>query len=142
MLDAERSPDARLPQHRNLYYGGAWHPSAAGREIAITSPSTEESLGATIDASADDVDRAVSAARAAFLLWRDTPAQERAKAIRKASAILRQHADELAWLEALDTGNPFQAMFYDVELSADYMDYFAGLVTEIKGSTIPINAAR
>jgi betaine-aldehyde dehydrogenase len=136
----EHSLDARLPQHRDLYYGGAWHPSLGRRYIAITCPSTGESLGTAIDADADDVDRAVAAARAAFLLWRDTPAQERAKAIRKASTILRQNAEELAYLEALDTGNPFQAMFYDVELSADYMDYFAGLVTEIKGSTIPINA--
>ena len=97
-------------------------------------------LGTAVDATADDVDRAVAAARAAFRPWRDTPAQERAKAIRKASAILRRNAEELAWLEALDTGNPFQAMLYDVEISADYMDYFAGLVTEIKGSTIPIGA--
>ena len=99
-----------------------------------------ERSGTTIDATADDVDRAVAAARAAFPAWRDTPAQERAKAIRAAAAILLQHADELAWLEALDTGNPFQAMRFDVEISAAYMDYFAGLVTEIKGSTIPIGA--
>ena len=94
----------------------------------------------TVDATAEDVDRAVAAARKAFLAWRETPAQERAKAIRKATAILLAHADELAWLEAVDTGNPFQAMRYDVEISADYMDYFAGLVTEIKGDTIPIGA--
>ena len=43
-------------------------------------------------------------------------------------------------LEAIDGGNPLQAMLYDVAISADYMDYFAGLVTEIKGSTIPIAA--
>ena len=55
-------------------------------------------------------------------------------------AILLEHADELAWLEALDTGNPFQAMRFDVEISAGYMEYFAGLVTEIKGNTIPIGA--
>ena len=58
--------------------------------------------------------------------------------MRKACAILLDHADELAWLEAVDTGNPLQAMRFDVELSAGYMDYFAGLVTEIKGDTIPI----
>ncbi len=38
----------------------------------------------------------------------------------------------------MDTGNPFNAMLYDVEISAAYMDYFAGLVTEMKGATIPI----
>jgi betaine-aldehyde dehydrogenase len=135
---AERALDRRLPQHRGLYYGGAWHASAGGREIAVTSPATGEALGTAVDATVEDVDRAVTAARAAFLLWRDTPAQQRARAIRKAAAILRQHAEELAYLDALDSGNPLTAMLYDVEISADYMDYFAGLVTEMKGSTIPI----
>jgi acyl-CoA reductase-like NAD-dependent aldehyde dehydrogenase len=91
---------------------------------------------------ADDVEHAVAAARNAFLAWRDVPAQQRARAIRAAAAILIANADELAWLEALDTGNPFQAMRYDVEISVGYMEYFAGLVTEIKGDTIPIGRAR
>jgi betaine-aldehyde dehydrogenase len=130
--------DPRLPRQRGLFYGGAWHASAGARAIAVTSPATREPLGTAVDAVAEDVDRAVAAARTAFPGWRETPAQERAKAIRRAIAILVEHADELAWLEAVDTGNPFQAMRYDVEISAGYMDYFAGLVTEIKGDTIPI----
>ncbi len=134
----ERAIDARLPTHRGLYYGGAWHDSVGGRQAPVVSPSTGDSLGNAADAGSEDVDRAVKAARAAFALWRDTPAQDRAKAIRAASAILRANAEELAYLEALDTGNPFQAMLFDVGISADYMDYFAGLVTEIKGATIPI----
>jgi len=134
----ERALDARLPTHRGLYYGGAWHDSVGGRQAPVVSPSTGGSLGNAADAGSEDVDRAVKAARAAFALWRDTPAQDRAKAIRAASAILRANAEELAYLEALDTGNPFQAMLFDVGISADYMDYFAGLVTEIKGATIPI----
>ncbi len=132
--------DARLPRHRGLYYGGGWHESQGGRTIAVMAPATGEPLGTTADAGADDVDRAVAAARMAFPAWRDAPAQERAKSIRAAAAILLQHVDELAWLEAVDTGNPYQAMRYDVEISAGYMDYFAGLVTEIKGDTIPIGA--
>jgi len=139
VLELAESPLAtRLPRQRGLYYGGAWHASAGGRETAVNSPSTGESLGTALDASAEDVDRAIAAARRAFPLWRDTPAQERAKAIRNAAAILREHAAELAYLDALDAGNPLQAMLYDVEISADYMEYFAGLVTEIKGATIPI----
>ena len=132
--------DERLPRHRQLYYGGAWHASAGGREISVTCPATGESLGTAIDATVEDVDRAVTVARKAFPSWRDTPPQERARAIRTAAAVLREHAEELACIEALDTGNPFGAMLFDVGISADYMEYFAGLVTEIKGSTIPIGA--
>ena len=135
---ARQALDTRLPTHRGLYYGGDWHDSVGGRQAPVVSPSTGDSLGFATEASSEDVDRAVKAARAAFPRWRDTPAQDRAKAIRAASAILRANAEELAYLEALDTGNPFQAMLFDVGISADYMDYFAGLVTEIKGATIPI----
>src|SRR6478609_1652158 len=139
MLQHADSPlDPRLPRHRGIYYGGAWHATSGGRETALSSPGTGESLGTAVDASAQDVDRAVIAARQAFASWRDVPAQQRAAAIRKAAEILREHAEELAWIDAIDGGNPLTAMLFDVGISADYMDYFAGLVTEIKGSTIPI----
>src|SRR5437773_6216002 len=96
--------DERLPRRRQLYYGGAWHASAGGRENAVTCPATGESLGTAVDATVEDVDRAVVAARAAFPHWRDTPAQERAQTIRRAAAVLREHAEDLAHVEALDTG--------------------------------------
>ena len=134
----EHATQRSLPAHRALYYGGAWHASDGGREAPVTSPSTGESLGSASDASGEDVDHAVAAARMGFLRWRDTKPEERAKAIRKAAAILREHAEELALIEALDTGNPVSAMLYDVAISADMMELFAGLVTEIKGSTIPV----
>ena len=127
-----------LPTRRQHFYGGAWHASISGGITEVTSPSTGESLGTASDAKAEDADRAVAAAAGAFAHWRDTPVQQRAQCIRAASAILREHAEELAWLDALDGGNPLQAMLYDVEISAAYMDYFAGLVTEMKGVTIPI----
>ena len=129
---------AGLPGPRALWYGGARHGAASGRTLEVTNPATGESLGRVFDADATDVDRAVIAARAAFPGWRDTPAQDRAKAVRRAAAILREHADELALLDAQDAGNPVGAMRFDVTISADYMDYFAGIVTEMKGSTIPI----
>ena len=127
-----------LPERREHFYDGAWHPSLSGAVIGVENPATGESLGTASDAGAPDVDRAVAAAAAAFSGWRDTPAQRRAACIRAASALLREHRDELAWLDAVDTGNPLQAMRYDVEMSAAYMDYFAGIVTEMKGATIPI----
>src|SRR5438874_13370464 len=94
---AERALDRRLPQHRGLYYGGAWHASFGGRELFITCPATGEALGTAVDATVEDVDGAVSAARAAFLLWRDIHAQQRAKAIRKVAVIRRQYAVERAY---------------------------------------------
>ena len=127
-----------LPAKRQHYYGGAWHPSVSGNVTAVQSPSTGDDLGTASDAGAEDVARAVGAAATAFPGWRDTPVQQRAQAVRAAATILREHREELAWLDAVDGGNPWQAMLYDVDISAAYMDHFAGLATEIKGATIPI----
>jgi betaine-aldehyde dehydrogenase len=132
------APAFALPERRGLYYGGAWHAPKSGAVIEVENPATGASLGTASNGGAADADLAVIAAWAAFPAWRDTPAQERARCIRAASTILREHRDELAWLDAVDTGNPLQAMRYDIDISAAYMDHFAGLVTEIKGSTIPI----
>jgi betaine-aldehyde dehydrogenase len=129
-----------LPNQRGLYFGGAWHEPVAGGTTHVSCPSTGEDLGRVACAGPDDVDRAVSAARAAFPAWRDRPAQERAKCIREAAAILLKHREELAYLDALDGGNPLQAMLFDIDISVGYMEYFAGLVVEMKGDTIPIRA--
>lgn len=128
-----------LPAHRAHFYGGAWHASRSGATLDVENPATGESLGGAASADAADVDRAVAAARTAFAGWRETPAQERARRLREAAAVLLEHRDELAWLDALDTGNPLSAMRYDVDISAGYMALFAGLVTEIKGDTIPVS---
>jgi betaine-aldehyde dehydrogenase len=127
-----------LPANRALYYGGGWHVPAGGGAVEVLSPATGESLGSAAAAGPEDVDRAVKAAERAFAGWRDMPVQERAKRIRKAAAILAEHREELAYLDALDGGNPMQAMLFDVDISVGYMDYFAGLVVEMKGATIPI----
>jgi len=130
--------DSRLPVHRALYYDGRWQQSISGRVVDVECPSTGQSLGNVADANVDDVARAVASARAGFDNWRDTATHERARAVRRAAAVLRDHAKELAWLDAADCGVAYQAMLHDAMVSADYMDYFAGLATELKGSTIPL----
>ncbi|HKP65867.1 MAG TPA: aldehyde dehydrogenase family protein [Casimicrobiaceae bacterium] len=130
--------DSRLPVHRSLYFGGGWQPSASGRLIDVECPSTGQSLGNVQDADAHDVSRAVSSARSGFDTWRDVAPHDRAQAVRAAATVIREHAQELAWLDAVDCGVAYQAMLHDATVSADYMDYFAGLATELKGSTIPV----
>ena len=78
-----------FPTHRDLYYGGRWHAGKSGRLLDVANPATGAALGKVVDADANDVDSAVTAARAAFPAWRDAPAQDRARAVRKAAAILR-----------------------------------------------------
>lgn len=126
-----------LPIHRDLYYGGAWHAPLGGYQDTYN-PATGENLGACAEANAQDVDAAVAAARQGFQLWRSLKPAERATLMKRFAAVMREHADELALLDAINGGNPVKEMRSDVLAGASAMDYAAGLVTEVKGETIPM----
>jgi betaine-aldehyde dehydrogenase len=135
-------PMSVLPRQRGLYYGGAWREAESGARFAVTSPGSGVSLGEVADAAAADVDAAVAAARDAFSGWRDTPPLERARLLRRMAQIVRENARELAMLDALDCGNPVAAMVGDAAIAAAQIDFFAGLVTEMKGASIPMGPDR
>ncbi|HYC13411.1 MAG TPA: aldehyde dehydrogenase family protein, partial [Stellaceae bacterium] len=130
-----------LPAHRDLYYGGTWHAPLAGRYVELTSPGDGSSLGRAAEASAEDVEAAVAAARKGFRVWSQVAPLERAKALRRFAEILRAHAEELALIDAADCGNPVREMIGDAQVAAMQLDFFAGLVTELKGSSIPMGPA-
>src|SRR3989440_11147 len=127
-----------LPKHRGCYYGGAWHAPLSGREADTINPGTGESLGKVADGGVADVDAAVAAARAAFKEWRNVPPLERAKMLRRIAEVLRKHAQELAMIDAADCGNPVSEMVSDAMAAAAQTEFFAGLVTEMKGSSVPM----
>ena len=127
-----------LPEHRGCYYGGAWHAPKSGREADTINPGTGESLGLVADAGAADVDAAVAAAKKAFREWRHVLPLERAKMLRRIAEVLRKHAQELAMIDAADCGNPVAEMVSDAMVAAAQTEFFAGLVTEMKGSSVPM----
>ena len=126
---------------KGLYYGGEWHRAASG-VITVSSPSTGAELAQVGSASAADLDQAVKAATAGQKLWRRTTPRERTLAMREATNIIRANKEELARLDALDSGNSLKGMLFDVELAASLMDFFAGLATELKGETVPVGAGK
>jgi betaine-aldehyde dehydrogenase len=93
-------------------------------------------------ATSADVDAAVGAGRDAFPGWRSTPPLERAALLREVAAIIRAHASELAALDALNGGNPVSALERFMLAAAESVDFFAGLVTELKGDSIPMGNDR
>jgi betaine-aldehyde dehydrogenase len=132
----------RLPTHRGAYYGGAWHEPKSGRTTDQTNPGTGESLGHAADCNADDIDAAVDAAKAAFKEWRRLPPLERAKMLKEIARVLRENAGELAMIDAADCGNPIAEMIMDATIAAAQIEFFAGLVTEMKGHSIPMGPDR
>ena len=127
-----------LPVHRGLYFGGAWHDPVSGRYAETMNPGAGESLGRVAVAGAADVDAAVAAARRGFAEWRAVVPLERARILRQIAALLRQHAGELALIDAANCGNPVREMEGDARVAAAQLDFFAGLVTEMKGASIPM----
>ncbi|TKI07820.1 aldehyde dehydrogenase family protein [Martelella alba] len=128
----------RLPEHRELFYGGGWHAPLAGGYETLINPGTGAPLARVATADADDAEPAIGAAKAGFQQWRDTPPLERAAILRGIADVLRRHAEELAMLDAADCGNPVREMGRDGLAAAALFSFFAGLVTELKGASIPM----
>lgn len=129
-----------MPANRGLYYGGAWHKPKHGGAMAVTNPATGEVLAEVAEAGPEDVDAAIAAARKGFAVWRDVPVPERARIVREAAQRVRDDGETLAMLDSLDCGNPIRVMRGEVGAATGYMDYFAGVATEMKGTTIPVSA--
>lgn len=91
-------------------------------------------------ATASDTDRAVRAAAKAQTAWAALSVWERATRLRSLAAAIRARGAEILQLEARDTGNTIAKLRADVEIAAGYLEYFAGLGSELKGETIPATA--
>lgn len=135
-LDLEQQ--CSIPIRRKLFWEGRWQEPISLSRMAVWNPATGESLGDVADADQMDVDLAVQAAMEAFASWRDRPPRERADLLRLCARRLRQHGEDLALIDAADAGLPRKAMGADIENAARQLEFFAGLVTEIKGETLPL----
>lgn len=126
---------------KSLYYGGKWE-EAHGPEIASENPATGEIIGTYVSADADDIDKAVKAAREAFDHgpWNGgITHKERGVIMRKLAALIRDHLEELATIETLDNGKLFTESCEDVINVADFFDYYSGWTDKIYGETNPVN---
>lgn len=139
MKQIESGPwEPLLPTNRGIYYGGGWHEPVTGSYAPTFDPGRGKTLCEVAKGTSQDVDKAVEAARAGFMVWKDTVPLERARILREIAQILRDNARELATIDAANCGNPVAEMMGDARIAAAQTDFFAGLVTEMKGATIPM----
>jgi aldehyde dehydrogenase (NAD+) len=125
-----------------LLINGKWVDSTSGKTFPTVNPSTGEVITQVAESDAPDVDKAVSAARAAFEkgAWRKMSASQRGSLMNKLADLIEKHADELAQLEALDNGKPAHiARVADLPLTIACYRYYAGWADKIHGKTIPVN---
>ncbi|MFC5145393.1 aldehyde dehydrogenase family protein [Streptomyces aureoversilis] len=110
-----------------LFIDGEFTEASGGKVFKTISPSTEEVLSEVAQGSAEDVDRAVKAARKAFEKWSALPGAERAKYLFRIARIIQERSRELAVLETLDNGKPIkETRDADLPLVAAHFFYYAG----------------
>jgi 2-formylbenzoate dehydrogenase len=123
-----------------LLIGGELVPAVGGNQHVTVDPSTEQPITGVPDGGAADIDEACRAALRAAPAWRATSAGDRADLVRELARILREHEDDLARLDALDLGSPYESMVLDVRRGAQSLDLFANWALELKGEVIPASA--
>jgi acyl-CoA reductase-like NAD-dependent aldehyde dehydrogenase len=131
-----------LKKPKKMLINGKWLDAINGKTFPTYNPATGEELAQVPLADAEDVDRAVNAARAAFEHgpWGKLSAAERSKLLWKVADLIDQHADELAELEVLDNGKPYRvARRGDIPSASEHFRYYAGWTTKIEGTTIPVS---
>ncbi|WP_199570932.1 aldehyde dehydrogenase family protein [Streptomyces murinus] len=110
-----------------LFIDGEFTDATGGKVFKTVSPSTEEVLSEVAEASEEDVDRAVKAARKAFEKWSALPGAERAKYLFRIARIIQERSRELAVLETLNNGKPIkETRDADLPLVAAHFFYYAG----------------
>lgn len=118
--------------------GGIWQAPASGESLALHDPSTAEEIARIARGTADDINAAVSAAQAALEGdWGAMPAFERGRILARLGALVLEHADDLALMEARDVGKPLQQAKGDVTALARYCEFYAGAADKLTGDTIP-----
>jgi aldehyde dehydrogenase (NAD+) len=89
-----------------IYVGGEWVESTGSETLEVVNPTSEEVVGTIRAGTAEDVDRAVAAAREAFTSWSQTPVQERGEWMERIAGVMRERTEEIAGLIAQEVGMP------------------------------------
>jgi len=125
------------PVDTRNYVDGTFIDGASAR-IPTYDPASGEVLAEVDVADAAVVDNAVAAARRGLAAWSRRLPAERARCLHKVAALLRRDADRLARLESLDAGKPLREARGDIETSARYFEYYAGVADKLQGDSIPL----
>ena len=127
---------------KQLLIGGEWRDASGGATMPVVNPATEETIAEVAAATRDDVDAAVTAARAAFAgPWGQMPARERGRLIWKLAERMLERIDELSRLETLHNGKPItESRHIEVPMAIECLQYFAGWADKIHGDTIPVKS--
>ncbi|ETN38625.1 uncharacterized protein HMPREF1541_06662 [Cyphellophora europaea CBS 101466] len=142
-LTAPNGKKITLPT--GLFINNEFVKATGGQTITSISPTDESEIATVEAASADDIDKAVAAARAAFgdPAWRELPNTDRGALMYKLADLIEENKEILATLDTWDNGKPYQvALNEDLAEVTGTIRYYAGWADKIHGSTIPTTGAK
>src|SRR5215468_42033 len=134
--DRARSLDIRAKAFINGNYADA----ASGATFDSINPGTGKLLARVASGDTEDINRAVSAARAAFRKgsWANLAPKERQKVLKRLAELIRKHGDELALLETMDMGKPIAvSLSSDIPGSARCIEWYAEAIDKIYDEVAP-----
>ena len=141
-ITLDKRVDDFITTDRQLFIDGKWIDAASGQTFVTPNPATGDALAQVAEGGAEDIDRAVRAARRAFDdgPWASMTPYDRGRLIWAIGDLILEHGEELAQLETLDNGKPYSvALGADVPLAAQLFHYMAGWATKIEGNSINIS---
>ncbi|BBC73318.1 NAD-dependent succinate-semialdehyde dehydrogenase [Altererythrobacter sp. B11] len=120
-----------------LFIDNVWQDAADGRTLAVENPATGKEIGRVAYASRADLDRALDAADRGFVIWRDFTPAARSVIMRKAAALMRERADDIAMMMTLEQGKPLTEARGEALASADIIEWFAEEGFRVYGRLVP-----
>ena len=121
------------------YINGKWIDSTSKQFVDVLSPSDNKVFAKIQNSNSEDVDNAVNSARVAFESgeWSKLTAVDRGRLLCQLSNEILKNKDELADIEAKDTGKPLKQAKADIIASARYFEFYGGAADKVHGQTVP-----
>src|SRR6201996_3402067 len=140
-VKAKTAPASRHPYadgtYKKMLIDGKWVDAASGRHFESRNPATGDLLATVAEGDAEDINRAVTAARKAFEgPWSKFKPYERQALLLKLADLVEKNFDELAELDTLDMGAPISRTRANKLRALGMLRYYAGQATAIHGETI------
>ncbi|MCI1821810.1 MAG: aldehyde dehydrogenase [Megasphaera sp.] len=129
-----------LQDSYQLYINGKWVPASDGAVFKAYNPSNGEVLSTCAQATKEDVDTAVKAAKEALKTWKKVSPIQRQEYLLKIADVIDANADHLAMVETLDNGKPIrETRNVDIPMAADHFRYFAGAIRTEEGRAVMLD---
>jgi aldehyde dehydrogenase (NAD+) len=123
---------------KQMFIGGRWLAARDERTLPVLDPANGQTFDRIACGGAHEVDLAVAAARAALSgAWGRMTATERGRVLMKIGQGVQDHTDELARLEARDTGKPMTTARNDIAVLARYFEFYGSAADKVHGESIP-----